>query len=83
LYDNQNDPLQINNLASDPEWAEKLAGLRSGMAVKMQQINDEFRPCTWYRDHWMDPEDQYSITGAAKGSFTGPYRSISSVRSQQ
>jgi arylsulfatase A-like enzyme len=83
LYDNQNDPLQMNNLVSDPEWSEKLLEMRNGVADKMAEINDEFKPCTWYRDHWMDPDDEFSIIGAAQGPFTGPYPPVSSMRARQ
>jgi len=80
LYDNQNDPLQMKNLAVDPSWADKLAEMRSAMGAKMEEINDEFKPCNWYRDNWMDPSDHYSIIGAAQGRFEGSYAPIKSVR---
>ena len=35
----------------------------------MKELNDEFKPSTWYRDHWM--YKNYSIKAAAKGEF-GP-----------
>jgi len=80
LYDNQNDPLQMNNLAGDPDWSDKLSSMREGMASKMQEINDEFKPCTWYRDNWMDPDDHYSIIAASQGRFEGEYEAIKSIR---
>ena len=83
LYDNQNDPLQMHNLALDPRWSEKLYEMRMSMASKMEEINDGFKPCTWYRDHWMDPDDQYSIIGAAQGPFDGPYPPVSSLRARR
>jgi len=83
LYDNQNDPLQMTNLAGDPDWKDKLVQMQKAMASKMQELNDEFKPCTWYRDNWMSSEDQYSIVAAAKGKFVGPYRAISSERAKR
>lgn len=80
LYDNQNDPLQMHNLVSDPAMLERLNSMREGMAKKMLDLNDEFKPCTWYRDEWMDPEDEYSIIAAAQGKFDGPYSNIKSER---
>ena len=80
LYDNMNDSLQLFNLARDPEWADKLAEMGDAMSAKMSEINDEFKPCTWYRDNWMDPDDNYSIIGAAQGPFEGPHAPIRSIR---
>jgi len=80
MYDNQNDPLQMNNLALIPDWTEKLSKMREAMAEKMLEINDEFKPCTWYRDNWMDPDDHYSIIAAAQGKFEGPYKPMNSIR---
>lgn len=83
LYDNQNDPLQMHNLVSDPKMLERLNNMREGMARKMQDLNDEFKPCSWYRDQWMDPDDEYSIIAAAQGKFDGPYSSIKSERGRR
>ena len=47
------------------------------MADKMEELNDEFKPCTWYRDHWM--YNNYSIKAAAKGEF-GPLPPITPYR---
>lgn len=80
LYDNRNDPFQMNNLASDPNYSERLINMRAAMAKKMQDLNDEFKPCTWYRDQWMDPSDEYSIIAAAQGRFNGSYSNIKSER---
>ncbi len=43
--------------------------MRGRMAEKMEELNDEFKPCAWYRDHWM--YKGYSIESSARGKF-GP-----------
>jgi arylsulfatase A-like enzyme len=54
LFDNTNDPLQKTDLATNPAHAAKLADLRRKMNAKMVAIHDDFKPCSWYRDHWTD-----------------------------
>lgn len=66
LFDNVNDPLQKKDLASVPGHAAKLAELRDKMNGKMVSIHDEFKPCSWYRDHWT--EDRV-IMRAGPGEF--------------
>ena len=66
LFDNKNDPLQKRDLAGDPAHSEKLAELRRKMNQKMAAIHDEFKPCSWYRDHWI--QDRV-IMRAGPGDF--------------
>jgi arylsulfatase A-like enzyme len=73
LFDNTNDPYQMINLAGDPEAEIVLAELRAAMAEKMRSLGDDFSPCTYYRDHWMAPDDPLSVIASARGPFTGPY----------
>lgn len=54
LFDNQSDPVQMHNLVGDPAHAATLANFREQLKQKMQSLNDEFKPCTWYRDHWTE-----------------------------
>ncbi|OXU14665.1 sulfatase family protein [Sedimentisphaera salicampi] len=54
LFDNLNDPYQMNNLASDPAYSSKLSELKTKMENKMASISDENQQCTWYRDHFTD-----------------------------
>ena len=53
LFDLENDPLQMTNLADDPS----AAGLRQQMEDRLQELmrarNDQLVPCTSYRD-WFD-----------------------------
>lgn len=77
LFDRQKDPHMTRNVAEDKKYAKVLASLRSGMAAKMEELNNEFKPCTWYRDHWMYKD--FSIKAAAHGEF-GPLPPIEPVR---
>ncbi len=54
LFDNQSNPLQLHNLVREPAYAELLTQLRQKLQQKMGSLKDEFRPCTWYRDHWTE-----------------------------
>lgn len=66
LFDNINDPLQKTNLVSNPDYADKLNEMRSKMASRMEELNDEFKQCTWYRDHWTENR---VIKASARGRF--------------
>ncbi len=68
LYDLNDDPLQMRNLAHDQAYERTLNAYRAKMASKMKGLNDEFKPCTWYQ-RWM--YKGYSIKAAAKGEFKG------------
>ena len=52
LFDNKIDPLQKHDLAGDPASAGKLSELRLKMNQKMTSIHDDFKPCSWYNEHW-------------------------------
>jgi len=54
LYDNESDPYQTRNLASDPAHRDVLARFRSMLGDRMSSLNDTFEACTWYRDHWTE-----------------------------
>lgn len=52
LFDNQEDPYQMHNLAKDPAHAATMKRFREMLASKMKSINDGFKNGTWYRDNW-------------------------------
>ena len=54
LFDNKNDPYQMNNLAGNAQYKEKLDRFRQMLARKMESLNDTFEKSTWYRDNWTD-----------------------------
>lgn len=66
LFDNIADPLQTNNLAEKPEFAEIKALMKAYMKNKMSELNDEFLPCSYYKK-WVD--DNRCIIAGAKGRF--------------
>ncbi|MBN2138669.1 MAG: sulfatase-like hydrolase/transferase [Sedimentisphaerales bacterium] len=65
LFDNLNDPYQMNNLADDPQHAPTLDSFRRMLAEKMKSLSDNFELCTWYRDKWTD--GSRNIIRAARG----------------
>ena len=77
LLDREKDPHMKADVARDPSYAQEIARLRSFMARRMEEVNDEFQKCTWYRDHWM--HKNYSVKAAAKGTF-GPLPPIEPKR---
>jgi arylsulfatase A-like enzyme len=52
LFDNINDPFQMNNLAANETARPLLEKFRGMLKARMNGINDTFESCTWYRDHW-------------------------------
>ena len=79
LYDNLSDPGQTVNLAGNSEFEPILADLRETMQGRMVELQDEFKPHTYYRS-WMEKDDPYCIVQCAKGTFQGPYPPILSLR---
>jgi len=77
LLDRKTDPHMKTDVAQDPSYATQIARLRSIMAGRMKELNDEFQKCTWYRDHWM--HRNYSVKAAARGPF-GPLPPIEPKR---
>ena len=67
LFDNQLDPLQMNNVIDDPYYASVYQDLKAKMQSKMEELNDEFKPSTWYKEHWVD--ENRNIISSAKGKF--------------
>jgi arylsulfatase A-like enzyme len=63
LYDHQNDPLQMHNLAQEPAYRAVLGRFREMLAGRMAALKDRFEACTWYRDHWT--EDRVIVRTAA------------------
>ncbi len=77
LFDRRNDPHEMKNLAGDKKYAKELKKYRDAMAGKMKELNDQFKPCTWYRDNWM--YKTFSIKAAARGEF-GPLPPVEPLR---
>jgi arylsulfatase A-like enzyme len=66
LFDNQQDPYQMTNLARDPAYSGTITRFRELLHTRMGDISDRFETCTWYRDHWTSDR---IIHSAARGSF--------------
>lgn len=54
LFDNINDPLQMNNLAADPAYEKIKLSLRMSMYEQMEKISDGFWPNLKYRRLWTE-----------------------------
>ena len=77
LFDRQKDRFEKVNVATVKGYLSVLGKLRAEMSKKMEELKDEFHPCSWYRDHWMYKE--FSIKAAASGEF-GPLSPIEPFR---
>ena len=67
LFDNQKDPLQTKNLIGDPFFTGIHRKMQEAMETKMEELGDEFKKVTWYRDNWLD--DNRNIIRSATGDF--------------
>ena len=65
LYDNESDPLQMNNLVNKPESANLQAKMDALLAKKLKERGDEFKPGDDYLAKW-----KYKV--AADGTM--PYK---------
>ncbi|MCA9883867.1 MAG: sulfatase-like hydrolase/transferase, partial [Anaerolineae bacterium] len=54
LFDNLADPYQMCNLIDDPDHQATVEHFRQMLNERMNELNDTFEACTWYRDHWTD-----------------------------
>ena len=54
LFDNFEDPYQMNNLAKNKEYADILSSLKNEMYEKMNEIGDKFRKNSYYKKHWVE-----------------------------
>ena len=52
LYDNKEDPYQLNNLCNKPDYSELQEKLESTLLQKLKQTNDEFLPGCEYIKKW-------------------------------
>jgi len=66
LFDNRNDPYQMQNLAGSAKHAERADHYRKMLKQRMEELDDDFEKCTWYREHWT--RDRNILRGAKGGS---------------
>jgi arylsulfatase A-like enzyme len=52
LFDDQQDPYQMHNLAGQPERAALQQELDGRLQAELKKINDPFRPAQYYLDLW-------------------------------
>ena len=56
LFDNINDPQQLNNLIGNSMFQERLITMRSQLKQKMTEINDAFPDSRWYEENWISKD---------------------------
>lgn len=54
LFDNRNDPYQMNNLIADPAYEQIAVALRAKMHSKMEHIGDTFENNSFYEKNWVE-----------------------------
>jgi arylsulfatase A-like enzyme len=52
LFDDVNDPFQMDNLVAKPDYANLVEDLDNRLQQLLQKIGDEFRPAQYYIDEW-------------------------------
>ncbi|EAZ80071.1 sulfatase family protein [Algoriphagus machipongonensis] len=52
LYDNENDPFQLNNLVNQSEYNSLQKKLEKSLSKKLKEINDKFWPADEYMNQW-------------------------------
>ncbi|OHB72752.1 MAG: sulfatase [Planctomycetes bacterium RBG_13_63_9] len=65
LYDNREDPFQMDNLCSRPQHAALQSELEAQLKRRLQQTNDDFRPGSHYIKKWgyqTDPQGTVPYT---------------------
>ena len=53
LFDNIEDPLQMHNLASEPDCKPQLRELKNKLFAEMALIGDDFEPNVFYKKNWI------------------------------
>jgi arylsulfatase A-like enzyme len=74
LFDLQNDPDELHNLAADPKHAEQLARLRSLLLKAQKEFDD---PCPLFTEQVVPDEAKAESSGAAKDKAAKRRRKIS------
>lgn len=77
LFDNELDPLQMNNLVNKPEYAKLQEKLELKLQEELNKIGDDFRPRQYYLDKWNYKVNKggaipYSHEASADIIFQGP-----------
>lgn len=52
IYDNEEDPYQVNNLVNNPEYEDLQIELKGLLWKELNSIGDEFKPRSYYIDKW-------------------------------
>lgn len=73
LFDNIEDPLQINNLIDRPEYSDIQKQMEQKLQTELRKIGDDFRPRKYYIDKWGYELTKGGYIDYSKGAeFQGP-----------
>ena len=77
MFDNEMDPLQMNNLVNKPEYAELQEKLELKLQEELKKIGDDFKPRQYYLNKWNYKVNKggaipYSQEASADIVFQGP-----------
>jgi len=72
FYDTQNDPWEVNNLAADPNYAERIAEMRSALEAWIEDTGDlgfVLPETVLVRDHLWPPDGEQPTTARAEVEY--------------
>ena len=77
LFDNEMDPLQMNNLVNNSKYSELQEKLEGKLQEELKKIGDDFKPRQYYLDKWnykvnKGGEIPYAHEKSADITFQGP-----------
>jgi len=75
LYDNQQDPYQLNNLMGNPQYAVLEKELDGRLQTALKKIGDELRPRDFYLERW-----GYQVNKAGCISYAGSQTVVQSPK---
>lgn len=52
LYDNTNDPMQLNNLSGNPAFSRIQKKMKSSLRAELKKTGDDFKPREYYLTRW-------------------------------
>jgi arylsulfatase A-like enzyme len=73
LFDNIEDPYQMNNLVNQPEYVELQQRMEQKLQEELEKVGDDFKPRQYYLDKWNYKLTKGGYINYSKGAaFQGP-----------
>jgi len=73
LFDDVNDPFQMENLVEKPDYTSSVEDLDNRLQQLLQKIGDEFRPAQYYIDEWGIETNAYGYIPYSNEAETKPH----------